>query len=88
MADQASKEFAIKLTLESIRVDIEHAKLIVADYKDSETIIIRNIDKELSTFQECEMKTRTLLQNKYSRPLQDPINLTLKELRNLIKFYT
>ena len=61
VVDQASKEYAIKLTYEAIKKEIEHTKMVVSEYKDTDTIIIRNIEGEIANFSEMELKTKTLL---------------------------
>ena len=48
ITDQASKEHAIKLTIESVEHELEHMKMSPVKYRDS--MILKNLNRDLAIF--------------------------------------
>ena len=48
ITDTATKEHAIKITLESVEIELEGTFLHCEDYRDTGSIILRNLEEDLA----------------------------------------
>jgi predicted nucleic acid-binding protein len=63
----AQKEFAIKLTLDSIDDDIDNCFLKFVVYGQTECFVFDEVDNDLFMLKDCQMKIKAIETNAYSK---------------------
>lgn len=57
------KENAIKLTIEAVEQDLSTTRIKPIEYKNTGVQILRNLDKDLSEFNESELRITSVAGN-------------------------
>ena len=86
ISDTAAKEYAIRLTVEQVESELENTNLVVVKYKDC--YILKNLNKDIANFVECDIKILSLSQNPYAKIYKDRIDRLIKELKRIISTFT
>lgn len=82
ITDAASKEYAIRLTIEAVEVEVEQTKLCAVKYKES--FILKNLTRDMSNFTECSLKVNSISHNSSARVFKERIERLSKELNRII----
>ena len=88
ITDTATKEHAIRLTLESVEAELENTNLRVEAYRDTGTSILRGLEDDLAQFQECDLKVSSIAHNQFAKVFKDRLDRIGRDLRFLIEFYS
>ena len=86
ITDAASKEYAIRLTIEAVEMEVDQSKLTVCKYKDS--FIFKNLLRDMSNFTECALKINSIGHNSSAKFFKERIERLQKELSRITHFYT
>lgn len=86
ITDQASKEYAIRLTIEAVENELDNTQLSAVRYRDS--YILKNLQRDLSNFTECTLKINSIASNPAARTFKERIERILKELNRINYFFS
>lgn len=71
ITDAASKEHAIRLTIEAVEYEVENTKMTAIKYKDS--MILKNLPRDMANFTECDLKITSIAHNTFARYFKERI---------------
>ena len=71
ITDAASKEHAIRLTIEAVEHEVENTKMTAIKYKDS--MILKNLPRDMANFTECDLKITSIAHNTFARIFKERI---------------
>lgn len=72
ISDTAAKEYQVKLTIESVEYEVENTKMTAIKYKDS--IILKNLPRDLANFTECDLKISSVAHNNFAKIFKERID--------------
>jgi len=87
IAENASKEYSIKMTLEQVENDVYSTEIVIIPYRDTGSYIIKGIDDFILILEECEQKCASLSHSQFARYFKERIDRLEKELKEMITFY-
>ena len=88
IADLASKEYTIRLSLEAVEKELESCKISPQQYKETNSFVLKNVDEDLEIFKECDLRIVSIAYNTYSKIYKDKIEGLQKEVRFVVNFFT
>ena len=71
ITDSASKEYAIKLTIEAVENEVDATQMTAVRYKDS--MILKNLPRDMANFTECDLKINSIAHNVFARFFKERI---------------
>ena len=69
----------------AIEADLDTTKLTAHKYKDA--LILKNLQKDMANFIECDLKITSISHNTYARIYKDRIEVIQKDLKRMIHFF-
>lgn len=86
ITDCASKEYAIRITIEQVENEIDTTKLTAVKYKDSK--ILKHLVRDMANFTECNLKVSSLTHNNHAKIYKERIERISKDLKRITHFYS
>ena len=82
----ATKEAAIKYILDQVEEEFSNLCIASAWYKDSESVILKNIEDDMALLQENILKLESISSSQYAKVFKEKSETQITNIRYVISF--